>query len=108
MTSEMHFRNLRYAMEGDNGCSLPATAEQIAAGIAAVERMAVAGFKWPATEAEAVADLDNLDGIYWDIAAGEQTERQKTYSKFDGYFELDCTLNNIFDNPRTVVEASCA
>ena len=83
-------------MEADNGCSFSCTIAQQRAGSAAIAVMQdIGGAVFP-DDPEVFHDID---GIYWELAAGEESEREAKYGRVPGYPALNKVLNDIFENP---------
>lgn len=99
--AERHFSNLLDVMEGDNGCSFTVSTEQRERAVQSILRMSAAGCGFPASEQAMARAASDLDGVYWTIVAGEETEAEEVFSVFDGYTELSEVLNEIFNGERT-------
>ena len=90
------FKKLVETIGYDNGGRFDFTHPQWLAGTVAIVHMQEAGIVFPDNE----ACFDDLDGIYWEIAAGEAMEKMEKYGLVPGYIELDRVLNEVFENPR--------
>ena len=90
------FEALIATMESDNGCPFPYTPRQRAHGAALIQEMMNAGLDFP----DDPDVFQDINGVYWELAAGEEYEREAKYGGISGYRGLNDLLNQIFDAPR--------
>ena len=92
------FKNIVRTMGIDNGCRFNCTSNQIGDGAFYVLQMSDAGAVFPMDGKSMVAAMNDLDSIYWRLAAGEQSEMDAEFSRFKGFAELNKLLNEIFES----------
>lgn len=88
------FLKLVKVMGEDNGCIFSFTPELQADAVRYIQEMQNAGTVFPDPASH---ESDSLDGIYWQIAAGEEDEVHKEYDEIPGFAGLNVTLGEIFN-----------